>query len=234
MGKKKRPAGPAQIPLFYAKKRKLNEATQLTALVALHKYCAKFKLGAPGFRPLTTAPHHEVCVVMDGAELGRARHADRAGAMERAALLTLNLLDPEAKSLPANVAWPDAAAVRALQLAVIGAKHDAPAPPAARRPPPPPAAPAPAAPAPRAALPPAAAAAAAAAAPRPLTRRRLGAPLGRRGAERRGAPRGPRAALDRYAPLSLPHITYHAPCSHDSDARSRRSHDPPVLPQLFA
>ncbi len=94
MGKKKRPAGPAQIPLFYAKKRKLNEATQLTALVALHKYCAKFKLGAPGFRPLTTAPHHEVCVVMDGAELGRARHADRAGAMERAALLTLNLLDP--------------------------------------------------------------------------------------------------------------------------------------------
>ena len=88
MGKKKRPAGPAQIPLFYAKKRKLNEATQLTALVALHKYCAKFKLGAPGFRPLTTAPHHEVCVVMDGAELGRARHADRAGAMERAALLT--------------------------------------------------------------------------------------------------------------------------------------------------
>ena len=97
MGKKKRPAGPAQIPLFYAKKRKLNEATQLTALVALHKYCAKFKLGAPGFRPLTTAPHHEVCVVMDGAELGRARHADRAGAMERAALLTLNLLDPEAK-----------------------------------------------------------------------------------------------------------------------------------------
>ena len=56
MGKKKRPAGPAQIPLFYAKKRKLNEATQLTALVALHKYCAKFKLGAPGFRPLTTAP----------------------------------------------------------------------------------------------------------------------------------------------------------------------------------
>ena len=115
MGKKKRPAGPAQIPLFYAKKRKLNEATQLTALVALHKYCAKFKLGAPGFRPLTTAPHHEVCVVMDGAELGRARHADRAGAMERAALLTLNLLDPEAKSLPANVAWPDAAAVRALQ-----------------------------------------------------------------------------------------------------------------------
>ena len=127
MGKKKRPAGPAQIPLFYAKKRKLNEATQLTALVALHKYCAKFKLGAPGFRPLTTAPHHEVCVVMDGAELGRARHADRAGAMERAALLTLNLLDPEAKSLPANVAWPDAAAVRALQLAVIGAKHDAPA-----------------------------------------------------------------------------------------------------------
>ena len=154
MGKKKRPAGPAQIPLFYAKKRKLNEATQLTALVALHKYCAKFKLGAPGFRPLTTAPHHEVCVVMDGAELGRARHADRAGAMERAALLTLNLLDPEAKSLPANVAWPDAAAVRALQLAVIGAKHDAPAPPAARRPPAPPAAPAPAAPAPRAALPP--------------------------------------------------------------------------------
>ncbi len=153
MGKKKRPAGPAQIPLFYAKKRKLNEATQLTALVALHKYCAKFKLGAPGFRPLTTAPHHEVCVVMDGAELGRARHADRAGAMERAALLTLNLLDPEAKSLPANVAWPDAAAVRALQLAVIGAKHDAPAPPAARRPAPP-AAPAPAAPAPRAALPP--------------------------------------------------------------------------------
>ena len=144
MGKKKRPAGPAQIPLFYAKKRKLNEATQLTALVALHKYCAKFKLGAPGFRPLTTAPHHEVCVVMDGAELGRARHADRAGAMERAALLTLNLLDPEAKSLPANVAWPDAAAVRALQLAVIGAKHDAGAA-RARRPPPPPAAPAPAA-----------------------------------------------------------------------------------------
>ena len=75
MGKNKRPAGPAQIPLFYAKKRKLNEATQLTALVALHKYCAKFKLGAPGFRPLTTAPHHEVCVVMDGAELG-AVHDD--------------------------------------------------------------------------------------------------------------------------------------------------------------
>ena len=121
MGKKKRPAGPAQIPLFYAKKRKLNEATQLTALVALHKYCAKFKLGAPGFRPLTTAPHHEVCVVMDGAELGRARHADRAGAMERAALLTLNLLDPEAKSLPANVAWPDAAAVRALPGRRLGA-----------------------------------------------------------------------------------------------------------------
>ena len=148
MGKKKRPAGPAQIPLFYAKKRKLNEATQLTALVALHKYCAKFKLGAPGFRPLTTAPHHEVCVVMDGAELGRARHADRAGAMERAALLTLNLLDPEAKSLPANVAWPDAAAVRALQLAVIGAsttRRRRPRPPAAA------AAPAPAAPAPRAA-----------------------------------------------------------------------------------
>ena len=141
MGKKKRPAGPAQIPLFYAKKRKLNEATQLTALVALHKYCAKFKLGAV---------HDDADLVVrrccqrpeaGRAELGRARHADRAGAMERAALLTLNLLDPEAKSLPANVAWPDAAAVRALQLAVIGAKHDAPAPPAARRPPPPPAAP---------------------------------------------------------------------------------------------
>jgi hypothetical protein len=149
MGRKKRPAGPAPPPVFFAKKRKLAQATQLSALVALHKYCAAFKLGAPGFRQVGASPC-SVCVVMDGAELGRARHAERAGAMERAALLTLQLLDPEAKSLPANVAWPDGAAVAALQLRVVNATPDGPQPPSR----PPPAARAPVITAPRAAPPP--------------------------------------------------------------------------------
>ena len=106
MGKKKRPAGPAQIPLFYAKKRKLNEATQLTALVALHKYCAKFKLGQVGYRQKRAEPYVITCV-MDGQELGTAQHADKDTAMEKASLLTLHVRDPEGKSVRANLNHPD-------------------------------------------------------------------------------------------------------------------------------
>ncbi|KAK7254543.1 hypothetical protein SO694_000114132 [Aureococcus anophagefferens] len=124
MGKKKRPkTGDAALPVFFAKKRKISEETNLTALVALTKYCAKFKIGTPGFRQRSASPFN-VVVVLDGSEFGAARHADRDAAMEKACLLTLNLLDPEGKSIIANIPWPSEPELKAMQVKIANAKQD--------------------------------------------------------------------------------------------------------------
>jgi len=111
------------------KKKKLNEEATLTALVALHKYCHRFKLGTPGFREKSQNPFL-ICVVIDGGEFGAAKHVEKSAAMERASLLTLNLLDPEGKSLLSNVDWANEAEVRGLQLKVVNCTQDSLPPPA--------------------------------------------------------------------------------------------------------
>ena len=124
MGKKKRPkTGDTALPVFFAKKRKISEETNLTALVALTKYCAKFKIGTPGFRQRSASPFN-IVVVLDGSEFGAARHADRDAAMEKACLLTLNLLDPEGKSIVANIPWPSEPELKAMQIKIANAKQD--------------------------------------------------------------------------------------------------------------
>ena len=71
MGKKKRPkTGDTALPVFFAKKRKISEETNLTALVALTKYCAKFKIGTPGFRQRAASPFH---VATEGSRLPGSR-----------------------------------------------------------------------------------------------------------------------------------------------------------------
>ena len=69
MGKKKRHAddAPKALPVFHIKKKKLMEETSLTAVVALHKYCHRFKIGTPGFREKNANPFLVTCV-MDGSE----------------------------------------------------------------------------------------------------------------------------------------------------------------------
>ena len=75
MGKKKRQHANEihEIPIFHAKKAKiLMQDADLTALAALHKYCAKFKLGQVGYRQKRAEPYVITCV-MDGQELGTAQ-----------------------------------------------------------------------------------------------------------------------------------------------------------------
>ena len=123
MGKKKRRNQETALPIFFAKKRKITEEMNLTALVALHKYCSKFKIGTPGFRQRTAHPF-SVVVVLDGTEFGSAKHADKDAAMEKASLLTLNLLDPEGKSIIANIPHTNEGELKALQLKIANAKQD--------------------------------------------------------------------------------------------------------------
>jgi len=127
MAKKKRKSGKAsgepEIPVFFIKKQKLNQETRLTALVALHRYCGRFKLGPPGFREKSTSPY-TMTTVMNGAELGTAQHGDREAAIEKAALITLHLLDPEGKSIVANISHPNEAELKALCQHIINAKQD--------------------------------------------------------------------------------------------------------------
>ena len=107
MGKKKRPLGSEDSELVYAKKQKTIYAPDdgLSALAALHLYARKNKLGVPGFRERATPDPSQqayVCtVVLDGAELASAQHpsGDRDACMEKAALLSLHLMDPEAHSI---------------------------------------------------------------------------------------------------------------------------------------
>ena len=123
MGKKKRRQIDNELPVFFAKKRKVAEETTLTSLLALHKYCTKFKIGTPGFRQRSSSPF-TICVVLDGSEFGVAKHADRDAAMEKACLLTLNLLDPEGKSIIANIPWQHEGELKALQQKIVNAKQD--------------------------------------------------------------------------------------------------------------
>ena len=126
MGKKKRQHANEihEIPIFHAKKAKiLMQDADLTALAALHKYCAKFKLGQVGYRQKRAEPYVITCV-MDGQELGTAQHADKDTAMEKASLLTLHLLDPEGKSVCANLNHPDENELKRLAQHIANAKVD--------------------------------------------------------------------------------------------------------------
>jgi len=127
MGKKRKSKnanrGPPEIPVFYVKRQKLHMETSLTALVALHKYCGKFKLGPPGFREKSRSPY-TITAVMNGAELGTGQHGDREQALEKAALVTLHLLDPEGKSIVANIAHHNEGELKALCQHIINAKQD--------------------------------------------------------------------------------------------------------------
>mmetsp|Transcript_19703 Transcript_19703/g.58617 ORF Transcript_19703/g.58617 Transcript_19703/m.58617 type:complete len:238 (-) Transcript_19703:150-863(-) len=122
--RKKKPKN--DYAIFFCSKKKINDDSALTAVVALHRYCARFKLGTPGYREYGSAEHgsaSSVSVVMDGREYGAARHADRGAAMERASLLTLNLLDPEGKSIAANVPWHNDAELKSLTLKITNATN---------------------------------------------------------------------------------------------------------------
>lgn len=66
----------------------------------------RFKLGAPGFREKGSNPF-VITVVLNGSELGTAQHAQKESAMEKASLITLHLLDPDGKSIIANIHHSD-------------------------------------------------------------------------------------------------------------------------------
>ncbi|KAJ8613373.1 hypothetical protein CTAYLR_002293 [Chrysophaeum taylorii] len=124
MGKRKKKGDSATaFPVFHIKKQRLNQETNLTALVALHKYAHKFKLGAPGFREKGSNPF-VITVVLNGSELGTAQHGEKEAAMEKACLITLHLLDPDGKSIVANIHHPNEAELKKLCLQITNAKQD--------------------------------------------------------------------------------------------------------------
>lgn len=45
--------------------------------------------------------------MLNGSELGTAQHAEKDAAMEKASLITLHLLDPDGKSIVANIHHPN-------------------------------------------------------------------------------------------------------------------------------
>ena len=100
MGKKKRQRTDAEDELVYAKKHATaySPDSGLSATCALHLYARKNKFGNPGYRERQKNPYI-MTVVLDGADLASAQHADRDTAMEKASLLSLHLMDPEAVSI---------------------------------------------------------------------------------------------------------------------------------------
>lgn len=135
MGRKKRKSDQPSVPIFHIKKQKLAAETRLTAVVALHKYAQKFKLGQPGYREKvrccgvgvtcsqTTVPF-TISVVINGSELGTAQHGEREAAIEKASLVTLHLLDPDGKSIVANITHSNEAELKALCSQITNAKQD--------------------------------------------------------------------------------------------------------------
>eukprot|EP00617_Octactis_speculum_P006215 CAMPEP_0185773968 /NCGR_PEP_ID=MMETSP1174-20130828/76125_1 /TAXON_ID=35687 /ORGANISM="Dictyocha speculum, Strain CCMP1381" /LENGTH=278 /DNA_ID=CAMNT_0028460919 /DNA_START=26 /DNA_END=858 /DNA_ORIENTATION=- len=115
MGKKKRGGLPQEIPLWIPKRPKVVANGPLTHLNALMQYINKFKLGQCAFKqvkkgtgmqpPLNTWVMR--AVIGEGDEMGQGTGESREDAIEKAALVTLHLFDPNGKSLAANISHPD-------------------------------------------------------------------------------------------------------------------------------
>mmetsp|Transcript_22746 Transcript_22746/g.29448 ORF Transcript_22746/g.29448 Transcript_22746/m.29448 type:complete len:307 (+) Transcript_22746:32-952(+) len=125
MGRKKKRLnnGEPELPLVPIKKIRRNAETPLSAVLALQIYAGIFKLGQPSYREKSTSPY-TITIVMNGSELGTGQHGAKDAAIEKAALITLHLLDPEAKSIAANVQHHDEAELKALTLQIINARQD--------------------------------------------------------------------------------------------------------------